>query len=70
MLGLGSGVQSLGCKVGPPLLVLNSCQSGSVRTGSWTGPPRGKRAPRVEIKLDYVRGKGVRAPDASLKPES
>jgi len=30
----------------------------SVRTGSWTGPPRGKRAPRIEISSIVF---GVRA---------
>ena len=30
----------------------------SVRTGSWTGPPRGKGAPRVEISQTVF---GVRA---------
>ena len=29
-----------------------------VRTGSWTGPPRGKRAPRIEISSTVF---GVRA---------
>ena len=28
---------------------------GPVRTGSWTGPPRGKRAPRVRIRSSQAR---------------
>ena len=32
-----------------------------VRTGSWTGPPRGKRAPRIGISSTVFGVRGVRA---------
>jgi len=35
-----------------------SCAWNGVRTGSWTGPPRGKRAPRIGISSTVF---GVRA---------
>jgi len=38
------------------------CPAGSpVRTGSWTGPPRGERAPRVGISSTVFGVRGVRA---------
>jgi len=49
-----------------PSLALFSCRGfvgrrdKSVRTGSWTGPPRGKRAPRVGISATVSGRHGLR----------
>ena len=46
-----------GCRAPRP----STCPRVCVRTGSWTGPPRGKRAPRVAISSTVFGVRGVRA---------
>ena len=42
--------------------------SRDVRTGSWTGPPRGKRAPRVEISPTVFGVSGTASEDPHPTP--
>ena len=46
-------------KHAPPAPSLRKRGRNGVRTGSWTGPPRGKGAPRVGISSNGRRNGGV-----------
>ena len=39
-----------------------------MRTGSWTGPPRGGEGFKGRNQLDCIRGKGVRYPELETAP--